>query len=105
MPLTRIAAGVAAVAGAVLAVTPMAAYSAPLDPNTASLRQLAKPTGVRIGTAVNTSALTADDTYRTLVGQQFSSVTPENVMKWEVVEPARGQYDFSEADKLVAFAR
>ena len=65
MPLNRVAVGAAAataLAGAVLAVTPLAAYSAPLDPNTASLRQLAKPTGVRIGTAVNTSALTADDT-------------------------------------------
>jgi len=32
-------------------------------------------------------------------------VTPENVMKWEVVEPKRGQYDFSAADTLVRFAR
>ncbi|HWI00970.1 MAG TPA: endo-1,4-beta-xylanase, partial [Propionibacteriaceae bacterium] len=75
------------------------------DPSTATLRQLARPIGLRIGTAVDTSALTDDSTYRRLVGQQFSNVTPENVMKWEVVEPARGQFDFTEADELVAFAR
>ena len=61
--------------------------------------------GVRIGTAVDTSALANDATYRTLVAQQFDSVTPENVMKWEVVQPERNRYDFTEADKLVAFAR
>jgi len=76
-----------------------------VDPSTATLRQLARPTGVRIGTAVDTAALANDSTYRTLAGEQFSSVTPENVMKWEVVEPTQGQLDFTQADELVAFAR
>ena len=73
--------------------------------STKTLKQLAKPTGVRIGTAVDTAALAADATYAKAVADQFSSVTPENVMKWEVVEPKRGQLDFTEADKLVAFAK
>jgi hypothetical protein len=60
------------------------------DPTAATLRQLARHTGLRIGTAVNTEALANDATYRRLVAEQFSSVTPENVMKWEVVEPTRG---------------
>ena len=77
----------------------------PNTPTGKTLRQVAKPTGVRIGTAVDTSALVTDATYRTLVAQQFNSVTPENVMKWEVVQPERSRYDFTEADKLVAFAR
>jgi len=34
-----------------------------------------------------------------------SSVTPENVMKWEVVQPERDRYDFAEADKLVTLRR
>ena len=46
-------------------------------------------------------ALANDATYRRMVAEQFSTVTPENVMKWEVVEPQRGQYDFSAADQLV----
>jgi len=75
------------------------------DPTTATLRQLAQHTKLRIGTAVNTDALANDATYRRMVAEQFSTVTPENVMKWEVVEPQRGQYDFSAADRLVRFAR
>jgi endo-1,4-beta-xylanase len=75
------------------------------DPATSSLRDLAQHTKLRIGTAVDTAALQADAEYRRLVADQFSSVTPENVMKWEVVEPQRGQFDFTEADRLVDFAR
>jgi endo-1,4-beta-xylanase len=75
------------------------------DPTTATLRQLARHTKLEIGTAVDTTALRNDATYRRLVATEFSSVTPENVMKWEVVHPERGRYDFSEADQLVAFAR
>jgi endo-1,4-beta-xylanase len=79
--------------------------SAAPDPATATLRQLAAHTGMRIGTAVDTAALAADPQYRAAVASQFDTVTPENVMKWEVTEPQQGQYDFSQADTLVAFAR
>jgi endo-1,4-beta-xylanase len=75
------------------------------DPTSATLRQLAQHTALRIGTAVDMTALANDATYRQMVGDQFSTVTPENVMKWEVVEPQRGQYDFSAGDQLVRFAR
>jgi endo-1,4-beta-xylanase len=47
----------------------------------------------------------ADNTrYRRIAARQFSSVTPENVMKWEAVEPQQGTYDWSAADRLVRFA-
>jgi endo-1,4-beta-xylanase len=75
------------------------------DPTTSTLRDLARHTKLLIGTAVDTSALAADATYRTLVAEQFSSVTPENVMKWAVVEPQQGRYDFSAGDELVRFAQ
>ncbi|WP_426324219.1 endo-1,4-beta-xylanase [Microbacterium sp. E-13] len=39
-----------------------------------------------------------------VLGAQFSSVTPENDMKWESIHPAPGVYDFASADALVAFA-
>jgi endo-1,4-beta-xylanase len=38
-----------------------------------------------------------------LINKQFSSITPENVMKAEVIHPKMGQYDFTIADKYVAF--
>ena len=81
------------------------AATAGLDPTTSSLRELAQHTGLRVGTAVDMAALQADSTYRTLVAQQFSSVTPENVMKWEAVEPTQGTYNWAPADQLVDFAR
>ena len=95
--------------GAILVAGPLTApaTAAPRvpDPTTSTLRQLAAHTGMRVGTAVDTSALAADATYRTAVGAEFDTVTPENVMKWEVVEPEQGRFDFTQADTLVAFAR
>jgi endo-1,4-beta-xylanase len=70
-----------------------------------SLRALASKVGLRIGTAVNTDALAANATYRQITADQFSTVTPENVMKWQVVEPTQGTYDWSAADQLVNFAK
>jgi endo-1,4-beta-xylanase len=75
------------------------------DPSTSTLRELAKGTGVRVGTAVDMAALANDSTYREMVGDEFDSVTAENVMKWETLEPERGLNDFREADKLIDFAR
>jgi endo-1,4-beta-xylanase len=40
-----------------------------------------------------------------IIRQQFNSMTPENAMKWESTEPARGQFTFEDADRHVAFAR
>ncbi|MGC9671254.1 endo-1,4-beta-xylanase [Planosporangium sp. 12N6] len=70
-----------------------------------SLRALGNRHDLRIGTAVDMAALASDGTYRDRTAAEFSTVTPENVMKWEVVEPQRGSFDFSAADRLVDFAR
>ena len=70
-----------------------------------SLRYLGSRVGLRIGVAVNTDLLGADPTYTNLVNQQFNSVTAENVMKWEVVEPTQGNYDWSGADELMLNAK
>ena len=69
-----------------------------------SLRKLASKVGLRIGTAVNTDVLASNPTYAQITAEQFNSVTPENVMKWQLLEPTRGQYDWAAADRLVAFA-
>src|ERR1035437_5561803 len=70
-----------------------------------SLRALASKVGLRIGTAVNTDVLAANATYRQITADQFSTVTPENVMKWRVAEPPQGTYDWSAADQLVNYAK
>jgi len=85
--------------------TPAAAHRAPGQIPEDSLRALGSRTGLRIGTAVNTDLLGSDARYTELVNSQFNTVTPENVMKWEVVEPTQGRYDWSGADELVKSAQ
>jgi endo-1,4-beta-xylanase len=61
--------------------------------------------GLRIGTAVNTDQLASNPAYTGILNSQFSSVTPENVMKWDAVEPTQGTYNWAPADALVASAK
>ncbi|WP_431677615.1 endo-1,4-beta-xylanase [Kitasatospora sp. KL5] len=70
-----------------------------------TLGELGRRAGIRIGTAVDMSALAADAPYRAEAAGEFSSVTPENVMKWEAVEATRGSYTWGPADELIDFAR
>ncbi|WP_345763509.1 endo-1,4-beta-xylanase [Diaminobutyricibacter sp. McL0608] len=74
-------------------------------PPSDSLRALAAPVGLRIGTAVNTDQLASNPAYTAILNSQFSSVTPENVMKWDAVEPTQGTYNWAPADALVASAK
>jgi endo-1,4-beta-xylanase len=104
MKSLRIGLGAAALA-ALLAGGLAALPSSAANAHDEGLRAAARGTGVRIGTAVNTDALASDAPYRAAVGREFDSVTPENVMKWEVVEPTQGHYDWTQADRLVAYAR
>jgi endo-1,4-beta-xylanase len=96
--MNRFAAVLVAGALAVTLVSPAQAADAP------SLRELAARQHLGVGTAVDMAALAGDPQYRQKIAQEFSSVTAENVMKWESLEAVRGQYDWSEADRLVAFA-
>jgi hypothetical protein len=59
---------------------------------------------VRIGTAVNTDVLATNAKYRQITADQFWTVAPENVMKWQASRPTQGTYDWSAADQLVNFA-
>ncbi len=68
-----------------------------------SLRALAAKVGLRVGTAVIPYDLD-HPAYQAIVAGQFSVVTPGNEMKWQVVEPTQGTYDWSGADRLVNFA-
>jgi endo-1,4-beta-xylanase len=70
-----------------------------------ALRFEAERRGIEIGTAVRGDVLKRNRAYRELVAAQFSTVTPENEMKWYAVEPSRGEYDFAAADDIVARAR
>ena len=69
------------------------------------LRELAKQRGIEIGTAVRGDAQKRNRAYRQLIATEFSSVTPENEMKWYAIEPERGKYEFGPADDIVERAR
>ncbi|MFF7261447.1 endo-1,4-beta-xylanase [Streptomyces sp. NPDC008159] len=100
MPALALAAGT--LLSTVVAVQPASAGEGGQGP---SLRVLAARAGVRIGTAVDMTALADDRTYRRTTIRDYNSVTAENVMKWESVEPERGVHNWKPADDLVRFAR
>ena len=57
-----------------------------------------------IGAALNPSQFSESNAVEAaLVKQQFSSITPENVLKWERVHPEPGRYDFTNGDCFVEF--
>jgi endo-1,4-beta-xylanase len=59
-----------------------------------------------IGTAINVRQTEGKDTAAAqLISRQFNAVTPENIMKAEVIHPMWDQYNFEPADKLVAYAK
>jgi endo-1,4-beta-xylanase len=90
----------AAPAGARLAARP----SSRQDDEPASLRALAARIGLRLGTALIPQDIETPS-YAAIAASQFSVVTPGNGMKWQIVEPTQGTYDWSQADQLVAFAQ
>ncbi len=69
------------------------------------LRVLAKAKGLEIGTAVRNDQAKRNRAYRQTIAAQFSSVTPENEMKWELIEPEPGEFEFGPADEIVERAR
>lgn len=60
--------------------------------------------GFVIGAAIDEDEITGKDQLDdAILTSQFNSITPENVMKWEVIHPRPGVYDFTLADKYVEF--
>lgn len=60
--------------------------------------------GRYFGTAVAASHLGESD-YAATLDREFSSVTPENEMKWDATEPSRGSFTFTSADRIVDHAQ
>ncbi|HTV81877.1 MAG TPA: endo-1,4-beta-xylanase [Acidobacteriaceae bacterium] len=57
-----------------------------------------------VGAALDAAEITGQDQLSdSIVLRQFNSISPENALKWEIVNPEPGQYDFGLADQYVAF--
>jgi len=104
MRFHRLAAVSVAVATAVAAAITGSGVAGASSNSSDSLRALASEVGLHVGTAVVPYDLDHPD-YAKIAAAQFSVVTPGNEMKWQVVEPTQGTYDWSGGDRLVQFAR
>ncbi len=57
-----------------------------------------------VGVALSLSQISGNEPNAiALVEKHFSSITPENILKWEEVHPEPNKYDFEPADRYVAF--
>jgi endo-1,4-beta-xylanase len=94
------------VAGSLGTVSASAGGPRPPSPQQQTLRGLAARHGLYFGTAVDAGSYAdaSDPQYRATVDSQFSTVTAENAMKWESLEPTRGTYNWSQADALIDLA-
>ena len=59
-----------------------------------------------IGTALNRWQISDKDSCASgILNSQFSSITPENILKWQFVHPEPDRYDFEASDQLVALGK
>jgi endo-1,4-beta-xylanase len=59
-----------------------------------------------VGAALNAAQFAGQDQPEdAIIKAQFNTISPENVLKWEVVHPRSDTYDFSLADKYVEFGQ
>src|SRR5215469_3307608 len=73
-----------------------------VNPN-APLRDLAAAIGLRFGSAIIPQDINTPS-FNAIASTQLDVYTPGNEMKWQVVEPTQGNFDWSGADNLMAFA-
>ncbi|MGW6013440.1 endo-1,4-beta-xylanase [Streptomyces sp. NPDC055210] len=84
------AAGVTALAGTAAAAS--------------TLGTAAAEKGRYFGTAVSANHL-GEAAYASTLDTEFNSVTPENEMKWDAVEPSRNSFSYGSADQIVSHAQ
>jgi endo-1,4-beta-xylanase len=57
-----------------------------------------------LGAAINRAQFYGEDKRgMPIIKAQFNSITPENVLKWQLVHPSPGKFDFAASDRYVEF--
>ena len=69
-----------------------------------TIASTAKSQNRYFGTAVQVDPLDYDDRYASYVASDFSSVTVEYAMRWNIVEPSQDEFNWDGADAIVAWA-
>ena len=59
---------------------------------------------IMIGTAVDTPTFLSSPIHNSILTGEFSSITPANAMKMNIIQPVQGVFDWVDADALLAFA-
>jgi endo-1,4-beta-xylanase len=70
-----------------------------------SLRQVAQKAGIYYGAAITAYDLAREPDLADVMVRECNLIVPENDLKWPVVRPRPGVWDFRDADKLAAFAK
>ncbi|GAA2213858.1 hypothetical protein GCM10009850_093210 [Nonomuraea monospora] len=94
-----VAAGVVGLAGAIAPLT----LSLPAEAAETTLGAAAAQSGRYFGTAISASKL-GESAYTTIANREFNMVTAENEMKIDATEPNRGQFNFTNADRVYNWA-
>ncbi len=70
-----------------------------------ALKDLA-PRGLLVGAALNQGQSDGKDSIAAgIVTRQFDTISPENILKWQLVHPEPDRYVFGPADRYVAFGQ
>ena len=78
--------------------------SANTSPGGATTLKQAFAGAFRVGAALNENQFTERDTLgAALAKRHFNTITPENVLKWEVVHPQPDSYSFTASDRYMEF--
>ncbi len=92
-----LAAAAVVAAGAALVFTATASAAS-------SLGAAAAGTGRYFGAAVPAFKL-GDGAFAEILDREFTSITPENEMKWDATEPSQGRFTYGGGDQIVAHAQ
>jgi endo-1,4-beta-xylanase len=72
-----------------------------------TLRSLAQKRGLYIGVAINSLlwSTSADPKYSEIVKREFNIIVTENEMKFDQIEPQRGQFNWTKADLFIDYVQ
>jgi len=80
-----------------------AAVALPAQAAGSTLQDAANDRGRYFGTAIAANRL-SDSTYSTIANREFDMITAENEMKMDATEPNRGQFNFTQGDRILNWA-